>query len=142
VPVFDAGAVFAVMDAHCALCARAARWIARNDKKQQFKIVPMQSRVGQALMRHYGLDPNDPASWLFIDHGQASSSLDAVMRVGQRLGGIWKAAAALRILPRKAQDWLYGVVARNRYRLFGKADMCTAPDPALQQRLITFSERG
>ncbi|MEM6683909.1 MAG: DCC1-like thiol-disulfide oxidoreductase family protein [Pseudomonadota bacterium] len=140
VPHFDAGEVFTVMDSQCSLCARAARWIASNDRRRQFKIVPLQSAIGQALMQHYGLDPHDPASWLFIDHGDASSSLDAFIRVGWRLGGIWRAMAVLRILPRAVQDWLYVRVARNRYRLFGTTDMCSVPDQELQHRLMTFPE--
>lgn len=137
VPPFSAGQVFTVMDARCALCARGARWIARNDSKQQFTIVPLQSDVGNALMRHYGLDPADPTSWLYVEEGRAYTSLDAFMRVGRRLGGVWAGLGILRILPRTVQDILYRAVARNRYRLFGTADLCTLPDAEVQKRLLT-----
>jgi predicted DCC family thiol-disulfide oxidoreductase YuxK len=136
VPVFLAGEVFTVMDARCSLCARGATWIARNDTKQQFGIVALQSDIGRALMRHYGLDPADPTSWLYIEQGQAYSSLDAFIRVGRRLGGIWKVLGILHVLPRQVQDILYRLVARNRYRLFGTADLCALPDPEVQKRLL------
>ena len=51
VPEFSAGKVFTVKDARCTLCARGAAWIARNDKAQEFRIVPLQSEVGAALMK-------------------------------------------------------------------------------------------
>lgn len=136
VPAFDAGEVFTVMDAHCALCARGAAWIARHDKAHEFMIVPMQSDAGAALFSHYGLDPDDPASWLYVENGNAYSSLDALIRVGARLGGVWKGLALLRILPSPIQDALYRWVARNRYRMFGTTDLCNMPNPEVQKRLM------
>lgn len=136
VPAFHAGNLFTVMDAKCALCARGARWIARNDRAHAFTIIPAQSPVGQALMVHYGLDPADPVSWLFIEEGRAYSSLDALVRVGWRLGGIWRGLSILRVLPTLVQDWLYRAVARNRYRLFGTSDLCALPDAEVQKRLL------
>lgn len=135
VPPAPATGVFTVMDAHCALCARGASWIARHDHGQLFSIVPLQSELGQALMRHYGLDPQDPASWLYVEDGIAYASLDAVIRVGRKLGGIWRLAASLLFLPRPLRDGLYRAVARNRYRIFGRADLCALPDPEVRKRL-------
>lgn len=88
-------------------------------------------------MRHYGMDPADPTSWLFLNEGQAQTSLDALIGVGLRLGGIWKGLILLRILPKGLRDILYRAVARNRYRLFGTADLCALPDPEVQKRLLT-----
>ena len=136
VPAFEDAGPVTVMDAHCALCARSARWIARNDMAEEFTIIPLPSPLGNALMRHCGLDPEDPSTWLFLEKGRAHTSMDAIIRVGQRLGGRWKALALLRILPRPVQDALYGLVARNRYRLSGRADMCAMPNPAVQKRLL------
>ncbi|MEO0618175.1 MAG: DCC1-like thiol-disulfide oxidoreductase family protein [Pseudomonadota bacterium] len=137
VPDFVARDVFTVMDAHCALCARGARWIARNDHAHDFTIIPMQSDVGATLLAHYGLNPDDPLSWLFVDNGRAFTSLDAFIRVGQRLGGVWRGLIILRIIPAPLQDVLYRVVARNRYRMFGSADLCSLPDPDVKARLLT-----
>ena len=130
------GKVFTVMDAHCALCARGAAWIAHNDRAGEFRIISIQSPLGQSLLNQHGLDPDDPASWLYLENGTAYHSLDALIRVGQRLGGIWAALAALRVLPTGWQDNLYRFVARNRYRFFGRADLCHLPDPEVRKRLV------
>jgi predicted DCC family thiol-disulfide oxidoreductase YuxK len=137
VPDFDDQGPVCVMDAHCALCARGARWIAGNDHREEFRIIPLQSALGIALMNHYALDPTDPTSWLYLEDGQAFASLDAFMRVGRRLGGIWKAVIVLRILPPVLRDALYSLVARNRYRWFGRTDMCSLSDPELKKRIIS-----
>ncbi|MEH6401910.1 MAG: DCC1-like thiol-disulfide oxidoreductase family protein, partial [Sneathiella sp.] len=121
---------------HCALCARGAKWIAHNDHHGIFRIIPLQSDLGNALMIHYEIDPADPLSWLFVEDGCAYSSMDAVIRVGIRLGGIWKTLNILRLIPKRAQDYVYGLIARNRYRFFGKTDLCTIPDPEVRKRLL------
>jgi predicted DCC family thiol-disulfide oxidoreductase YuxK len=136
VPKFDAPDHFTVMDANCGLCARGAAWIARNDVDEKFRIVSVQSALGAALLRHYGMDPEDPLSWLYVEHGHAHTSLDAIMRVGKEFGGIWKMLAVFNVLPRSVRDSLYGVVARNRYRFLGRKGFCDVPDPGIQSRLL------
>lgn len=136
VPRFDVPDHFTVMDADCGLCARGAAWIARNDDEEKFRIVPVQSALGAALLRHYGMDPEDPLSWLYVERGRGYTSLDAIVRVGRELGGIWKILAVFNILPRGAQDYLYGVIARNRYKFLGRKSFCDIPDPRIRSRVL------
>ncbi len=136
VPKFDVPDYFTVMDANCGLCAKGAAWIARNDAEEKFRIVPVQSTLGAALLRHYDMDPDDPLSWLYIEKGRAHTSLDAIVRVGTELGGIWKMLVVFNVLPRGAQDYLYGIIARNRYRILGRKSFCDMPDPRIQTRLL------
>lgn len=136
VPRFAPPDHFTVMDASCGLCARGAAWIARNDAEEKFRIVPVQSELGAALLRHYGLDPEDPLSWLYIENGYAHTSLDAIVRAGKALGGVWKILSIFNVLPRGVQDYLYGSVARNRYKFFGRQSFCDMPDPRIQSRLL------
>lgn len=136
VPAFSEVECITIMDAQCALCARGAKWIARNDAAEEFRIIPIQSQRGSALMRHYGLDPDDPSSWLYIEEGKAYASMDAIIRVGKRLGGKWRALGLLRVMPVWLQNRIYYAIARNRYRLSGRADLCALPDPEVQKRLL------
>lgn len=59
-----------------------------------------------------------------------------MIRAGARVGGAGWLLQPLRLLPRPVQDWLYRLIARHRYRLFGRTDMCAVPDPALRARLM------
>ena len=136
VPDFDDSGPIAFMDGDCALCTRAARLIVRLDDRQEFKICPTRTEVGRAVLTHYGLDPGDTASWLYLVDGRAYTSMDALIRAGARLGGLGWALQSLRPLPRPLQDWLYRRIARNRYGLFGRADICAVPDPRLRARLM------
>jgi predicted DCC family thiol-disulfide oxidoreductase YuxK len=86
-PLDEPGEDLAIMDGDCALCASGARVIVRLDRKREFRIGRTQSLLGAALVRHYGLQPQDPETWLFIENGQAYTGMEAIIRIGERLGG-------------------------------------------------------
>jgi predicted DCC family thiol-disulfide oxidoreductase YuxK len=96
----------------------------------------IQSPLGQSLALRHGLDPDDPTSWLVLDGAQSFTGLDALVHTGANLGGIWQALKVLTLLPKIVRNTLYNTVARNRYRIFGAADMCHLPDPAVRKRLV------
>ena len=136
VPSFEDAAPIAVMDGDCVLCTTGARLIDRFDRTGSIRICPTETELGRALLRHYGFDPDDPESWLLLVDGRAYSSMDAWIRVARLVGGLGHAAIVLRVLPRPVQDWLYRRVARNRYAMFGRTNMCALAKPSLTARLI------
>lgn len=99
VPEFDDTNPVVFTDGECVVCSQSARMIARLDRANEFRICATQSALGRAMMIHYGLDPDDPDSWLYLVDGQAYMSMDAVIRVGTRLGGWGRVVQALRVLP-------------------------------------------
>ena len=129
-------APIAFMDRDCALCSFGAQMIHRLDRTGQVRICPVQSQTGQAVLAHYDMALDDPDSWMFLEAGHASFDFDAMIWLGARCGGVGYGLQILCILPKPARDALYGLIARNRYRMFGRGDMCGLPDPAFQKRLI------
>ena len=129
-------APMAVMDADCALCSFGARMIHRLDKTGTIRICPVQTRLGQMLLTKHGITATNPESWLFIADGRVWTDFDAMAEVGLRCGGLGRLLGLLRLIPKPLRDWLYARVARNRYAVFGRGDMCAIPDPAFRARLI------
>ena len=127
----------AVMDATCALCSFGARMIHRLDRSGDIRICPIQTPRGRALLLERGLDPDDPDTWLFIENGRVWSDFDAMIRIGERSGGFGYVLSLMRVLPGPVRRWVYARIARNRYRMFGRDDMCAMPDPAFQARLMS-----
>lgn len=121
-----------VFDGVCALCNGWVRFLLRHDREQRYRFAAMQGEQGRALLSAHGLDPDDPMSFLLIEAGQAWTDTDAIARVLVGLGGVWRVAAILRWLPRALRDPLYRLIARNRYRLFGRYEHCLLP--TLEQR--------
>lgn len=136
VPDFDDSFPLAVMDGDCALCCRGARMIHRADKSGEIRIAAAGSPLGRALMTHFGMNPDDPESWLFLEDGRAWTGFDGMARVGARCGGPLALIRLLTIPPRPVCDWLYACIARNRIAVFGRAELCAVPDPAFRARII------
>ena len=125
-----------VFDGVCVLCSANAQFMLRHDRKGVFRLAAMQGETGAALMRRAGLDPADPDSFVVFDRGRVLMNSDAVIHIWCRLGWPWKIAAIGRLIPRMVRDRLYGIVARNRYRIFGKRDACWVPDADQAKRVV------
>jgi predicted DCC family thiol-disulfide oxidoreductase YuxK len=87
----------------------------------------MQSDHGQALLVEHGIDVNDPTTFLVLDGGLALTQSDGVLHILREIGGIWRFVALGRVLPKSWRDWLYDVLARNRYKWFGRRAECYVP---------------
>ena len=125
-----------LFDAQCVLCSANAQFILRHDRRRRFRLAAMQGPVGAALFRAHGIDPADPDTMLLVENGRARRDSDAVIAIWEGLGWPWRAAAAFRLVPGPIRDAVYLLVARNRYRLFGRRETCWLPDPADRSRLL------
>jgi predicted DCC family thiol-disulfide oxidoreductase YuxK len=88
------------------------------------------------LMREFGIEPTQMKTFVVIADGRAYVRSDAAVRVAGFLRGAWTLLGLIRIVPRPIRDYAYDVVARNRYRWFGRHDACLAPTRRLQERFI------
>jgi predicted DCC family thiol-disulfide oxidoreductase YuxK len=116
-----------VFDGFCHLCSGWARFMARHPVKPPFRLIAMQSDEGRALLVAHGIDADDPSTFLVIDTGHVYSESEGVIQVVTGLGGIWRSFAIARVIPRALRDPLYRLLARNRYRWFGRRQVCYLP---------------
>ncbi|PJL59791.1 thiol-disulfide oxidoreductase DCC family protein [Stenotrophomonas maltophilia] len=132
----EAGSAVIVFDGVCALCNRWVRFLLRFDRRGRYRFAAMQGERGSALLRSHGLDPQDPASFLLLDAQGAWTDTDAILRVLAGLGGAWRLSGVLRMVPRRWRDAAYRMLARNRYRWFGRHDACHLPAPEHAARFL------
>ena len=126
-----------VFDGVCVLCNGWVRFLLRHDRRGRYRFAAMQGESGRALLHAHGLDPDDPVSFLLVEDGRAHTDTDAIILVLGSLGGFWRVpAAVLSLLPRALRDPLYRVMARNRYRLFGRHAQCPLPTPGQAARFL------
>jgi predicted DCC family thiol-disulfide oxidoreductase YuxK len=128
VPKFADDRPVIIFDGQCVLCSRSAQFVLRHDRRRTFRLLAAQTPLGRALYVHYGLDPHDYESIILIADGVPTLKSEAVIRIAQGLGAPWSLAAILRALPRPWRDRLYDVLARNRFRVFGRRATCYLPD--------------
>lgn len=136
VPLFSDDRPVIVFDGKCVLCSGFARFILRWDRARRFRLLAAQTPLGQALYRHYGLDPVDYETNILIEDGRVWLKSEASIRIFERLGLPWSLVAAGRLLPLSARDRAYTCVARNRLRWFGSRETCYLPRPEDADRFL------
>jgi predicted DCC family thiol-disulfide oxidoreductase YuxK len=122
-------------DGVCVFCSRWIRFIAARDRDARFRFTAIQSDYGTRLAQAFGIDPNDPDTNAVVHGGAAYFKSDAALTVLSNLPG-WGWTCVLVAVPKPLRDAVYNLVAKNRYRLFGKYDACFMPDAAMRARVI------
>jgi predicted DCC family thiol-disulfide oxidoreductase YuxK len=116
-------------------CSRWIRFIATHDTAKRFRFTAIQSDYGTRLARAFGIDPDDPDTNAVIHGGVAHFKSDAALTVLSNLPG-WGWTGVLFAVPRPLRNAVYDLVAKNRYRIFGKYDACLVPDEAMRARVL------
>jgi predicted DCC family thiol-disulfide oxidoreductase YuxK len=122
-------------DGVCVFCSRWVRFVAARDEKRRFRFTAIQSGYGTRLAQAFGISPDDPDTNAVIHGGIAFFKSDGALTVLSNLQG-WGWVRVLRLVPKPLRDAVYNLVARNRYRIFGKYEECFAPDAAMRARVI------
>lgn len=134
VPAFDDSRTLFVFDGVCVLCSTGARTIMRVDRHRRVAFTSVQSPLGAALYRHFDVDPDE--SYLLVADGRAFTASRGYLELARILGGPWHALRVGALIPERWRDAAYGRVARNRYRLFGRAEHCALLTPEQRSRLL------
>src|SRR6266481_9104664 len=116
-----------LFDGVCVLCSRGCRVVSNVIAAAIFASFRSQWAEGRPLAEHLGIDPDRPDSFAFLASGQAYVKSEAVLRIARELPR-WQWAWIFQFIPRVIRDATYDLVARNRYRWFGRRDACILPN--------------
>jgi predicted DCC family thiol-disulfide oxidoreductase YuxK len=122
-------------DGVCVFCSRWVRFVLARDTAKRFRFTAIQSPYGTRLAKAFGIDPENPDTNAVVHGGKAHLKSDAALTVLSQLSG-WTWTRALFGVPKPLRDAVYGVVAHNRYRIFGKYESCFVPDAELRRRVL------
>ena len=125
-----------VFDGVCVLCTAWLRFVLKHDRRAKFRFSTAQSPAGQKLLRNHGLDPSDPTSFLVIVGDKSYNESGGMIEVVSGFGGAWRMIRLLYVVPGPIRDWFYRLIARHRYRLFGKRESCFVPDRETSDRFV------
>lgn len=125
-----------VFDGVCNFCSGYVRLVNVMDREALVHFTAIQSPYGRQLARQCGVNPDDPATFLFFDRGRALEGTDAMAAMMARLHAPWRWLRFLTLIPRPFREAVYRWTARNRYKLLGKRRACMVPSPALRSRFI------
>jgi predicted DCC family thiol-disulfide oxidoreductase YuxK len=129
-------------DGVCGLCNRLVQFVLKRDSRGRFHFAWLQGLFAAKVLARHGLSPSDlDTVYVVLDYEQPGERLaarsDAVIVILRELGRMWNALAlAMRLVPRWFRNWGYNLVARYRYRIFGKYDSCPLPEATHRDRFL------
>lgn len=123
-------------DGVCNFCAAVVRFVVKRDGKERFRFAALQSETGRRILEKHGLQPGQLDTFVLAEGERCWTRSTAALLVCRRLNGLWPLVYAGIVVPRFIRDAVYGAVARNRYRWFGKLDVCMMPTPELRKRFL------
>jgi predicted DCC family thiol-disulfide oxidoreductase YuxK len=128
-------------DGVCGLCNRLLQFLLKHDHRAVFSFTALQSATGKATVARWGGDPEEVSSFYVVadfrtTHARVLTKSDAAVFVARELGWPWKLGRAAGVLPLAFRDRLYDVVARNRYRVFGRYEQCLIPSEESRSRFV------
>jgi predicted DCC family thiol-disulfide oxidoreductase YuxK len=125
-----------LFDGVCNFCNYWVNFAIKHDQEKKLLFSPLQGETANKLLPEFDINPNDLRSVIFIDNGKVYTQSSAAIRICKHLNGGWKLFYGLIIIPKFIRDFIYNIIARNRYRWFGKKESCMVPTPELKERFL------
>ena len=130
-----------LFDGVCNLCNGSVQWVIRHDAAKRFRFASLQSDAARVLLARHELPPATAATAamdtvVLVDGDRLWVKSSAALEVARRIGGGWWLLSLFRVVPRPLRDLVYDFVARNRYRWFGRQEVCWLPTPELRDRFL------
>jgi predicted DCC family thiol-disulfide oxidoreductase YuxK len=116
-------------DGVCNLCNSTVDFLISRDTKRHFRYASLQSDAGQAMLRKHNLPTSEFGSFLYLDGDKLHTKSSGALRVALKLGGFWTLMGIFLIVPPFIRNAVYDLIAKHRYRWFGKRETCRLPTP-------------
>lgn len=125
-----------VFDGVCVLCSGFMKFLLRKDTDERFKFVIAQSDLGEQIYRELGLKSDDYNTNIVVKSGHVFTKLDSFAVSVGSLGGVCSIAKLAAWIPSPLGNWIYDRIAKNRYQIFGRTEVCLVPGPDLKARFL------
>ena len=125
-----------LFDGVCNFCNSSINFVIDHDPEKHFKFAPLQSEIGQSILTQFNKSTSDFDSVILLKNNQLYQKSEAALEITKHLSGFWKYLSVFKIFPTFFLNFFYDIIAKNRYRIFGKADSCRMPTPELRERFL------
>lgn len=125
-----------IFDGVCNLCNASIDFIIRHDKVGHFKVTANQHERGRQILLEQGVNPDEVETLYLYEGGKLHERSTAALKIAHGLGFPWSLAYSFMIVPKGIRDAVYKVIAKNRYRWFGKKETCRLPTPEERARFV------
>lgn len=124
-----------LFDGDCNFCEKSVQFIIKRDPNGYFKFASLQSEIGKKLRKKYNV-PEHIDSLLLIEQDKWYDKSSAALRICKNLKGFYKISFVFLIIPKPIRDFFYDILAKNRYKWFGKTNHCVIPSQKIRNRFL------
>jgi len=125
-----------IFDGVCNFCNAAVNFIIKRDCEKKFLFSSMQNEKSKELLAQFSIDNSDLDTLIIIKNDTLFIKSDAVLEIVKELSGLWFILSYCKIIPKSIRDFIYTLISRNRYKLFGKKESCIIPTKEQQERFL------
>ncbi|GAB3518676.1 thiol-disulfide oxidoreductase DCC family protein [Emticicia fontis] len=126
-----------LFDGVCNFCNASINFLIDRDKKGAFKFAALQSEPGREILAKYHITSVTEFDSVILEKdGKLYQKSDAALEIARNMDGAWRLLYVFKIIPGFIRDFVYDLVAKNRYRFMGKMDACRIPTPELRARFL------
>ncbi len=134
--MLDAKDHLVIFDGVCNLCNVTVQFIIMRDRKNKFSFTTCQSKAGQEILKQNYFSATDQSTVVYFKKGVPYAKSKAVLEILRDLGCCWNFFYILILIPPFIRDFVYDIIAKNRYWVFGKRESCMVPSPELKERFL------
>lgn len=125
-----------IFDGVCNLCNGTVQFIIKRDRKKKFSFTTYQSSAGRDILNQHGFPATDQSTVVYVKNSVPCFKSKAVLEILRDLGCCWNFLHILIVIPPFIRDFVYDIIAKNRYKVFGKRESCMVPTSELMDRFL------
>jgi predicted DCC family thiol-disulfide oxidoreductase YuxK len=125
-----------LFDGVCNFCSGSVLFIIKRDPEGYFRFAALQTEAGEKIMQQYGIGEDRPESIILVEHGRVWYRSSAALRIARKLRRGWPLFYAFIIIPPVIRDFFYNIIAKNRYKWFGRKESCFVPTDEIRERFF------
>ncbi|MBS4042331.1 MAG: thiol-disulfide oxidoreductase DCC family protein [Chitinophagaceae bacterium] len=128
--------IIVLFDGVCNLCNGFVNFIIKRDKQARIKFAPLQANIAKDILTERQFNHQELNSVVVLIDDKIYTKSSAALMILKELGGVWAIFYVLIYLPKFIRDFVYSLIAKNRYRIFGKKETCMIPTPEIASRFL------
>ena len=124
-------------DGVCNFCNDRINFIIRHDKRDYFRFAPLQSTIAEETLKQHRPEALGGDTFILLENGKVYDRTTAALRIARKLNGAWPVLYAFIIVPPFLRDIVYRIIAKNRYKWWGKRESCMIPTPDVRKKFLS-----
>jgi len=125
-----------LFDGYCNLCSWSVQFIIKRDSKDYFRFASLQSEIAKEILNRFNLPENFDESVVLVENQNIYFKSSAALRIAKKLKGLWKYLYYFIYFPKFIRDFIYDIIAKNRFKWFGKKEKCFIPTNELERKFL------